>query len=148
LAVSESIVVGSDGSKSAEQAVAEAIRLAQALNAELHVVCAHEPARRRIKAPAGAVKVWESMPDSHVESILSAAAASARAKNVSVVPHAVQDDPADALLGVANDVGAAMIVVGSQGMHGARRVRGSVPNTVSHKAMCNVLIVATDGASS
>jgi nucleotide-binding universal stress UspA family protein len=29
-------------------------------------------------------------------------------------------------------------------MHGARRVLGSVPNSVSHKARCNVLIVATD----
>jgi nucleotide-binding universal stress UspA family protein len=28
-------------------------------------------------------------------------------------------------------------------MHGARRVLGSVPNSVSHKAECSVLIVRT-----
>ena len=38
-----------------------------------------------------------------------------------------------------------MIVVGSKGMHGARRLAlGNVPNKVSHQAHCNVLIVATD----
>ncbi len=37
-----------------------------------------------------------------------------------------------------------MIVIGSQGMHGAKRVLGSVPNSISHKAPCNVLIVSTD----
>ena len=39
---------------------------------------------------------------------------------------------------------ATMIVIGNQGMHGAKRVLGSVPNSVSHKARCNVLIVSTD----
>ena len=39
-----------------------------------------------------------------------------------------------------------MIVVGSKGMHGARRLAlGNVPNKVSHHASCNVLIVATGG---
>jgi nucleotide-binding universal stress UspA family protein len=52
---------------------------------------------------------------------------------------------ADALLDVAERVGAEMIVVGNKGMHGTRRLLiGSVPNTVSHRARCNVLIVATD----
>ena len=54
------------------------------------------------------------------------------------------DQLADALLKVARDVDAALIVVGSRGMHGAKRVLGSVPNTVSHQAPCNVLIVSTD----
>ena len=51
---------------------------------------------------------------------------------------------ADALLSVAAAVRASTIVVGNQGMHGARRVLGSVPNSVSHRARCNVLIVSTD----
>ena len=38
-----------------------------------------------------------------------------------------------------------MIVVGNQGMHSASRfVLGNVPNKVSHRARCNVLIVSTD----
>ena len=40
-----------------------------------------------------------------------------------------------------------MIVVGSKGMHGAKRlVLGNVPNKVSHQARCHVMIVATDQA--
>ena len=54
-------------------------------------------------------------------------------------------DPADALIEVAEQVGATLIVVGNRGMHSARRfVLGNVPNKVSHRARCNVLIVATD----
>jgi universal stress protein A len=40
-------------------------------------------------------------------------------------------------------VSADVIVVGSRGMHGARRVLGSTPNSVSHHAPCHVLLVAT-----
>ena len=53
-----------------------------------------------------------------------------------------QGDPADVLCAVAGEQGADVLVVGSKGMD--RRLRGSVPNTVSHKAPCSVLIVKTD----
>lgn len=143
----DSIVVGTDGSETAKQAVAEAVRLAKALDAEVHVVSAFEPLRgaRIAGAPEGAAKVWAPRPDDPVEATLSQAAAAVRLAGVSVTTHAIQDhDPADALLEVANQVGATMIVVGSKGMHGARRLAlGNVPNQVSHKARCNVLIVAT-----
>ena len=66
-------------------------------------------------------------------------------RGYAVTTHAVQEDPADALISVADTVDATMIVVGSKGMHGARRLTlGNVPNKVSHHARCNVLIVATD----
>jgi nucleotide-binding universal stress UspA family protein len=55
----------------------------------------------------------------------------------------VQRTPADALVDVAESEGADLIVVGSRGMSGARRLLGSVPNTVSHRASCDVLIIAT-----
>ena len=47
------------------------------------------------------------------------------------------------LLAVADEVDADLIVVGSKGMQGARRVLGSVPNTISHQADCSVLIIQT-----
>ncbi len=141
------IVVGTDGSDTAKQAVEEAVRLAKALSGELHVVSAFEPLRgaRVHGAPEGAAKVWQPLPDDQVEGILSQAAAGVRLAGVPVTTHAVREDPADALIGVADKVGATMIVVGSKGMHGARRLAlGNVPNKVSHHARCNVLIVATD----
>jgi nucleotide-binding universal stress UspA family protein len=142
----DSIVVGTDGSETAKQAVTEAVRLAKALGAPVHVVSAFEPLRgaRVSGAPEGAAKVWAPLPDDQVEGILSQAAAGIRMAGVEVTPHAIRSDPADALIEVADKVGASLIVVGSKGMHGARRLAlGNVPNKVSHHARCNVLIVAT-----
>lgn len=145
----DSIVVGTDGSDTAKQAVAEATRLAKALGAQVHVVSAYEPLRgaRVHGAPEGAAKVWAPLPDDQVEAILSETAAAVRQAQLEVTTHAVREDPADALIGVADRVDATMIVVGSKGMHGARRLAlGNVPNKVSHRARCNVLIVATEDA--
>jgi len=145
--MAETIVVGTDGSETAKVAVSEAVRLARALDASVHVVSAFEPltGARISGAPTGAAKVWEVHPDDQVEGILSQAVAGMKMAGVDATPHAVRRDPADALLEVADEVGATMIVVGSKGMHGARRLSlGNVPNKVSHHARCNVLIVATD----
>ena len=143
----DSIVVGTDGSETAKQAVSEAVRLAKALSAPVHVVSAYQPTHARVSgAPEGAAKVWQPLPDDEVERILAEAVAGVRLSGVEVTSHAVRKDPADALLAVADEVGASMIVVGSKGMHGARRLAlGNVPNKVSHHASCNVLIVATGG---
>jgi nucleotide-binding universal stress UspA family protein len=143
----ESIVVGTDGSERAGRAVSEAARLAKALGAELHVVAAYEPLRgaRIAGAPEGAAAVWAPLPDSTVEATLSQTAASVRLQcDLDAVTHAVQKGPADALLEVAAEIGADMIVVGNRGMHGAKRLLGSVPNEISHKARCSVLIVSTE----
>jgi nucleotide-binding universal stress UspA family protein len=145
----QSIVVGTDGSETAKRAVDEAVRLAGALSGELHIVSAFEPLRgaRVSGAPEGAAKVWQPLPDSSVEAAVEEAAAAARVHHIEVKTHAVNKDPADALIEVAEEIDAYMIVVGSQGMHGVKRfVLGSVPNKVAHRARCNVLIVATDAA--
>jgi nucleotide-binding universal stress UspA family protein len=44
---------------------------------------------------------------------------------------------------VAREANADLIVIGSVGMHGPRRVFGSIPNRVSHRSDCDVLIVHT-----
>jgi nucleotide-binding universal stress UspA family protein len=144
-AMSESIVVGTDGSGTAKRAVAEAVRLAKALGAEVHVVCAHDPMRGIAAAGAsGFVVIPTEDDDEAVAATLADAQASAGEDGVAVHTHAVRATPADALVAVAAETGASLIVVGNQGMHGAKRVLGSVPNSVSHKARCNVLIVSTD----
>ena len=59
--------------------------------------------------------------------------------------YARRGDPAEAILDVAEEQDADLIVVGSKGMHGSRRfLLGSVPDKVSHHAPCSVLIVRTD----
>ena len=68
----------------------------------------------------------------------------AKQAGVEVEPHPRQGDPADAILDVAEEVGADLIVVGNKGMTGAKRfLLGSVPNKISHHAPCGVYIVRT-----
>ena len=64
-------------------------------------------------------------------------------KGLRSLPHVCEGEPAEALLTIAADQQAQMIVVGNRGMAGARRVLGSVPNRLSHGARCGVLIVPT-----
>jgi nucleotide-binding universal stress UspA family protein len=52
-----------------------------------------------------------------------------------------EGEPGDVLVALAERHGADLLVVGSVGMD--RRVLGSVPNTVSHKATCSVFVVKT-----
>jgi nucleotide-binding universal stress UspA family protein len=142
--MSDTIVVGTDGSDTAAQAVAEAVRLAKALDGVLHVVTAYDArAARIVGAPEGARKFYGPVGDQLASSVADQAAAQARMAGVTAETHLIQKDPADALLDVAKSVNASMIVVGNQGMSGARRLLGSIPNKVSHEASCNVMIVAT-----
>ncbi len=67
-----------------------------------------------------------------------------KAAGVEVEIHAREGDPADAILDVAEERNADLIVVGNKGMTGAKRfLLGSVPNKVSHHAPCSVLIIRT-----
>jgi nucleotide-binding universal stress UspA family protein len=144
--VYQSIVVGTDGSDTAQRAVEEAVALTKALGGQLHLVSAFEPLRgvRIGGAPDAAAKVWAVAPDAKVQAVIDEAAARVRAAGVPVKSHTVTGDPADALLEIAEQEKADLIVVGNRGMHGMTRVLGSVPNKVSHRARCNVLIVSTE----
>jgi nucleotide-binding universal stress UspA family protein len=143
-----SIVVGTDGSETAQQAVLQAVELAQRLGATLRIVSAYEP------VPAGRLREeaqqaprdlqWMINPRDDVDATLRRAAEAAREGGVAAETYARQGDPADAILDVAEEQGADLIVVGNKGMTGARRfLLGSVPNRVSHHAPCSVLIIRT-----
>ena len=143
-----SIVVGTDGSDTAGKAVEEAIELARAVGASIELVSAFEPVpAERLHASAGEVPrdlQWMVNPRADVEATLREAAAAVEAAGVPVRTYAREGDPADAILDVAEETNADLIVVGNKGMTGARRfLLGSVPNKVSHHAPCNVMIVRT-----
>jgi len=143
-----SIVVGTDGSDTARQAVRQAIELARSVGARIELVSAYEPvsdARLRqdsIQVPEDLQ--WMINPRADVQAMLEEAAAEIRAGGVQVELFARQGDPADAILDVAEERGSDLIVVGNKGMTGAKRfLLGSVPNKVSHHAPCSVLIIRT-----
>ena len=88
---------------------------------------------------------WMVNPRGDVLDLLQTAAQEARGAGVGgVETFARQGDAADAILDVAEEQRADLIVVGNRGMTGAKRfLLGSVPNKVSHHAPCSVLIVRT-----
>jgi nucleotide-binding universal stress UspA family protein len=90
---------------------------------------------------AGASGSGSLGPDFQADVVLEQTLSRLAAGDVDVRQHTAASDPADAILSVAGEVGADLVVVGNRGMH--RRVLGSTPNTVSHRATCDVLIVQT-----
>lgn len=140
------IVVGTDGSDTAAIALRHATDLAKAGGATLHIVNAYQPVNTLGMALAGVatdVDAVEAGLAEHATGVCGPAADVARAAGVPVEIHAVSGDPSDALVAIAKQVGADLLVVGNRGMAGMRRVLGSVPNKISHHAPCSVLIVDT-----
>jgi len=142
------IVVGTDGSETAAVAVSQAIELAKTTGAALEVVSAYEPVpQERLREEAQQVPgdVAHSVgPREDVNANVDSAAGLARDAGVEATGHPREGDPADAILDVAEETGADLIVVGNKGMTGARRfLLGSVPNKISHHAPCGVYIVRT-----
>ena len=143
-----SIVVGTDGSETAREAVRQAIELANQIGATIDVVSAYEPVSgQRLREEATQVPddlQWMVNPREDVNATLAEAAEEIRGAGVTVETFAREGDPADAILDVAEERGSDLIVVGNKGMTGAKRfLLGSVPNKISHHAPCSVLIIRT-----
>ena len=144
----QSIVVGTDGSETAGEAVRKAIELAKALGASIELVSAYEPSPtsgcarsrgRRRRTCSG----WSTRARTSRRRCARRPSGSRRRAWTST-RYAREGDPADAILDVAEERGADLIVVGNKGMTGAKRfLLGSVPNKVSHHAPCSVLIIRT-----
>jgi nucleotide-binding universal stress UspA family protein len=143
-----SMVVGTDGSETAGEAVRQATELARQVGAKVHLVSAYEPVsegrlREERQQVPGDLQ-WMVNPREDVTQTLESAAEGLRASGVAVETHAREGDPADAILDVAEEQEADLIVVGNKGMTGAKRfLLGSVPNKVSHHAPCSVMIIRT-----
>lgn len=143
-----SIVVGTDGSPTAEQAVAQAATLAAVDGARLVIVTAYEP---RDDHPG-------VHPDRVPEDIrftlsdrVQAEELGAHGRTVAkeagvgqVIVQAIPGDPAHVLIEAAEEMGAELIVVGSRGLSShAHFILGSVASTVAHHAPCDVLVAHT-----
>jgi nucleotide-binding universal stress UspA family protein len=142
------IVVGTDGSETAGEAVSQAIDLAKLSGATLSIVSAYAPVSKKrsageqLEAPPDVQ--YELGPREDINLVLDSAAATAKKEGIEAQTHPVEGDPAEAILTVAEQTKADLIVVGNKGMAGARRfLLGSVPNKVSHHAPCSVIIVRT-----
>ncbi len=143
-----SIVVGTDGSETANEAVRQATELAKAVGGKVSLVSAFEPVgNQRLREERQQVPEdmqWMVNEREDVEATLNEAAEQLKEAGVDVKTFARQGDPADAILDVAEENNADLIIVGNKGMSGAKRfLLGSVPNKVSHHAPCSVMIIRT-----
>lgn len=139
------IVVGTDGSTTAEKAVTHAAQLAAMSGAHLHIAMV-APRIPVLVAPDMVVasSEWNEATEQSTRLALEASAAIAEGAGAEATTHALGGDPADALLSLCEEVDADLLVIGNRGMQGARRfLLGSVSSRCAHHADCSVLIVQT-----
>jgi nucleotide-binding universal stress UspA family protein len=135
------IVVGADSSDTAREAVRKATELAKATGAQLHILTALNIETGPSRAHGGGYVEH----DGPAKPLLDDLRSYADELGVECTLHHESGEPAEALIRVAADLGADLVVVGNRGMKGVRRVLGSVPNSVAHGAHCSVLILDTMG---
>ena len=125
-AMYERILVGTDGSATAERAVDRAVEIATATGARLTILTASASPERGAKVvEATAARVADSGVE--IDTIVSSS------------------DPATAIVDAGDGGGYDLVVLGNKGMTGARRFLpiGAVPNKVSHHLGTSLLIVRT-----
>jgi len=138
----KTVVVGADDSTTARNAVMIAVELTAVGGGTLHIVTAY---REKPYSGIGNVpQEFRYSSSSHsAQEVARALAAMARSQGVEAAVHIAAGDATEAIVKIAREVNADLIVVGNQGMKGVRRVLGSIPNSVAHSAQCSVLIAET-----
>lgn len=143
------IIVGTDGSSTAERAVRRAAVIAAAVGAPLIVATAYvRPRPEDVTAvgalhdPAAAANAYRVAVDAAQD---GAGIARAAAPGLDVDVATPEGHPADALLDLGAQRPGSLVVVGSLGMTGsAVLLLGNVPNKVTHHAVGDVYIARTD----
>jgi nucleotide-binding universal stress UspA family protein len=136
------VAVGTDGSATAAEAVREAAEIARRFGAKLVLLSAFQDSRGSPTRAAKDIELqWASNSSARVRSILERIEADLRQSGIECDTLADDGDPAEVLVRLAEECGADLLVIGNKGMK--RRVLGSVPNTVTHKANCSVLVIKT-----
>jgi nucleotide-binding universal stress UspA family protein len=135
--VYSTILVGTDGSPTASQAVAAAARLATDLGAALHIASAYGHPTEAPHFPLSSV--------SDLNRLLDDAGTQAADLGAAAEKHILETEPAAGLLALAADIGADLIVVGNRGLGAVQGYfLGSVPAKVVRDAPCSVMVVKTD----
>ena len=135
------VAVGTDGSATAAQAIEQAAETARRFGAKLVLLSAFSDSGSTAVAEEDIELQWATNSSARVRSILERLQAELGQSAVDCEIRADEGDPADVLVQLAEACGADLLVIGNKGMK--RRLLGSVPNTVTHKAECSVLVIKT-----
>jgi nucleotide-binding universal stress UspA family protein len=140
--VFETVLVGADDSQTARQAVIVAADVARLAGGKMHIVTAYDPKSVHVDHLPPELRLSTTVHPADM--LLASLSEIGKERGLEVEVHASTGGPAEAIIKVAEQEGADLIVVGNKGMKGVHRVLGSVPNTVAHGASCSVLIVDTE----
>jgi nucleotide-binding universal stress UspA family protein len=137
------IAVGTDGSSTAGEAVKAATELARRFDSKLVLVSAFQDSARGAQDRRGARDElqWAFNPTARLKEILARTEEEVRRDGIECSTLAEEGDPAEVVIRLVEECDADVLVIGNKGMR--RRVLGSVPNTITHKAPCSVLVVKT-----
>lgn len=145
------VAIGVDGSKTAANALDMAVEVARRFDAKLVLLSALRGSTSAGLASAGLAPAglavdtveldWAFEKSAQMRHILETTESRLRRAGLDCSTLVDEGDPGDVLVRLAEECGADLLVVGSKGMQ--RRIIGSVPNTVTHKAPCSVLVVKT-----
>jgi nucleotide-binding universal stress UspA family protein len=134
------IAVATDGSATAGKAAQMARDLARRFDAKLVLLSAFKDSGREARGDSVELQ-WATSNSARVREILSRAEDQMRREGIDCTTRIEEGDAADVVVQLAAECGADLLVIGNKGMQ--RRVLGSVPNTVAHRAPCSVLVVKT-----
>ncbi|WP_092260141.1 universal stress protein [Corynebacterium cystitidis] len=139
-----SIVVGTDGSKSSLLAVERAAKIAAAFDSKLIIGCAYyeseEDASKTLRQDSVAILGDEKAQENLKQAVEHAREVGANNVETAVRPGA----PVKALMAIVNDNKADLLVVGNRGINSLTgRLLGSVPADVARQSDCDVMIVHT-----
>ena len=137
-----SIVVGTDGSPSADAAVRRAAEIAKGSGTRVHLVTAYPDVPTYRETIASSAKAEPIDLRQAAESVLAREARALEDDGIEVMTHAREGDPAEVIIDVAQEEGADLIIVGARGLSGIQRfLLGSVSSKLSHHAPTSVMVV-------
>jgi nucleotide-binding universal stress UspA family protein len=137
----ETVGVGTDGSPTAAEAVAVAAEIARRFGAKMFLLSAYRESGESAATAIGDEDQWAFNPVARLREILARTEEELRQSGIECATLVDEGNPADVLIRLAEECGTDLLVIGNRGMR--RRVLGSVPNTVTHRAPCAVLVVKT-----
>jgi len=141
----KTIAVGTDGTETADKAVAVALDIAERYAARLVILSVYTPVSvkqlEQERAQLPEEMQWSIHAAQHVDAILEQALERARARGLECEAVARHGEPADVICELAAEHDVDLLVIGNRGMN--RRVFGSVPRSVGQRAPCSVVVAKT-----
>jgi nucleotide-binding universal stress UspA family protein len=140
--VISTVAVATDGSSTATVAVKAAAEVAKRFDAKLVLLSACSQGAAPLDQGAADEEVqWAFSDAARTRQILGRTEDELRREGIDCSQLIDEGDPAEVIVGLAGECAADLLVVGNRGMK--RRLLGSVPNTVTHRAPCSVMVVKT-----